>query len=246
MECHYQHLRHFINLRLYDIVRVSTRKITTLSVERSFTPYEMPNGKHNTRYDDEDEHRRMNFIIYFDWKVPWTKKSAYFGATTENAREKHENHIGMKKKERKTFLLSLQPNNENSVVSELKLSSTSSSYRAEKKEKLKRRLWVQTRGKNCGGARENVEQSESKYRLEWEWKSRGGEDVLFKFSSLFPLLLNAAAACIYLRLNKQKLLRFVIVLITLAFAILPDCAVVHMLEKQIAMRWEYTVLLLNY
>lgn len=34
------------------------------------------------------------------------QKSAYFGATTENAREKHEIHIGMKKKERKTFFFS--------------------------------------------------------------------------------------------------------------------------------------------
>lgn len=185
------------------------------------------------------------FYYLFWLKSPLNKKKCLFwrnyGKCEGKAWKSHWDE-----KERKTFLLSLQPNNENSVVSELKLSSTSSSYRAEKKEKLKRRLWVQTRGKNCGGARENVEQSESKYRLEWEWKSRGGEDVLFKFSSLFPLLLNAAAACIYLRLNKQKLLRFVIVLITLAFAILPDCAVVHMLEKQIAMRWEYTVLLLNY
>lgn len=57
-------------------------------------------------------------FILTEKSSPSPTESAYFGATTENAREKHENHIGMKKKERKTFPLSRLPNNENSVVSE--------------------------------------------------------------------------------------------------------------------------------
>lgn len=55
------------------------------------------------------------FYYLFWLKSRPEQKSAYFGATTENAREKHG--FGMKRERRKKVFLS-PPNNENSVVSE--------------------------------------------------------------------------------------------------------------------------------
>lgn len=57
------------------------------------------------------------FYYLFWLKSRPEQRSAYFGATTENAREKHENpHWDEKGKKKKVFLS--PPNNENSVVSE--------------------------------------------------------------------------------------------------------------------------------
>lgn len=202
---------------MLSIHRAKVSMFVIILLKRNFHEKSFPSSWGRKDNITNTSARVLLFILTENSSLPQQKgKIAYFGATTENAREKHETHIGMKKK-KSYLLLSLLPNNENSVVSEL--NARNKNWNVDcgwkpKRERERQRGRTASSGK-CRANRMKISIGVGRKNPEKDI-DRGGKRVLFKF----PSRLAAAAACTLEW--KHKISGFVIMLI-IPLAILADC-----------------------